>query len=134
MAVKKTLYAYSINGESYYGSYASRKAAIKAAMKERLKDTERCQAVWTAEIEDPCLGDTSYYAAEAVDGIVENMEEYLDDTVGEYAECFGVTDDEKADLTKRITAAIDEWIKERGIRPGCFTVSDEEEYVIKEEL
>lgn len=100
-------YAYSLNGEEYYGKFASREAAIAEAEEVCGHDGYGQRVVWTGRIVEASFflrgGYTAYSLAE---NIIERADESLIDEIAADDCIISATDEQKAELGRLIV----EWI------------------------
>ena len=77
---------------------------------------------WVGQIEEASLADMAGAAAEA-DRVIERMDEWLYDNIGEASEdTLEATPAQTEDLDKRLTATILAWLREHDIRPRCYAI------------
>lgn len=111
-------YAYSLNEEHYHGSYDTPEDAAWQGMHDILADeADESPCVWVGEICQPkmrCPFDA--------DDAIERVQEVESDDAGELVENFNPTPAERADLSRRLQEAWDEWMAENRIDPGFFTI------------
>lgn len=102
-------YCYSTDEERYHGNFSTEEEAIAEASAEG-------RGFWLGEVDYPSDFLSPYFVG---DGIVDNLTELLHDQVGEVAECFTMTDEQKIEVGKVVIAMID-------ASPGfhCFGVKN----------
>ena len=114
-------WAYSFNGEDYYGECNSREDAIKEGI-EDAKSTgpysEKPHTLYTGKCYEPPIT-WSNMGEDYIESMQENLNEY-----GEWAELFDgqVTNEDIEELDKRLNAAVEGWIKDRKITPGFYNI------------
>ena len=117
-------YCYSLDGERYYGSYATRAEALEDARSDASFHGEAYIGVCSEpELRWSCIEET----------VTEQITENLYDDVGEIADCFEVGAADETELKKRLDAAIAGWIRDRNIKPGCYQVFEAQRVSIGEE-
>ena len=110
-------YAYSFNDEYYTGTFDTVEEALEEA-----KEINACvhyPQVWIGKCFTPRLDS---YVDE--DRIIESMYDALEREVGESADSFEVGIPEREELSKRLTACVEKWIKDFNIQPNCYGVED----------
>lgn len=118
-------WAYSFDGEDYYGNYDSREDAIKAAREDveadrKSKYPENYKKIYTGMQVVPQL---RWF--DMAEDYIESMQENLDDDcAGRWSENFSnqVSSEDEEALDEKLNAAVEEWIKERKIEPGFFLI------------
>ena len=123
-------WAFSYNGGDYHGSYDTPEEAIEEA-KDGIEEEE---GNICGTIEKFYIGKCFEPPIEWCDMgecYIENMQDYLD-RYGEWAELFDGqwTDEDLEDLDKRLNATVEEWIKDRNIKPGFYSIEPDSVQVV----
>lgn len=115
-------FAYSLDGEMYFGEYDS----VDEALKEASFDgwDKECPTIWVAE----CYRD--YKPSVSACWFLEDLQEDGYEDGGEWAESWlwGVTKEEQEDLQKSLDEVVDAWLKKYHYEPTWFKVRNETLY------
>jgi|OpeIllAssembly_1097287.scaffolds.fasta_scaffold00120_7 hypothetical protein len=125
--LKAVCYAYSIDEESYSGSFASRQEALAAGMAERkeyLADEDG--PVWTAVRIEADLAKIVQSMRDYDDTILEDLNETAGEDYGEYVNDWPeTTAAQRQRLDETIKAAILAWLRTEGLTPAFFTIDSD---------
>ncbi len=105
-------FAYSHDGETYYGQYETREAVIAAAQKDG--------AAWIGECVTP---DPASFidGGSVLERIVDDSDYYDNPAFGDWP---NATKEQEADLTARLQAAFNEWMDAHGLRPTFYLIEN----------
>ena len=110
---------YSLDGANYISDFFDTKEqAIEDAKQAYGKDST-INKIWIGKAIESKLSWT-------IDGecFVENIVDTLENEVGNWAECFSVTDEEENGLTEMINEAVEKWIQKYNIKSNCYTIEN----------
>ena len=115
----KDKWCYSLDSANYTSDFFDTKEqAIEDAKQAYGKDSI-INEIWVGKAIESELSWT-------IDGecFVENIVDTLENKVGDWAECFSVTDEEENGLTEMINEAVEKWIQKYNIRSNCYTIEN----------
>lgn len=115
----KDKWCYSLDGANYISDFFDTKEqAIEDAKLAYGKDSI-INEIWVGKAIESKLSWT-------IDGecFVENIVDTLENEVGNWAECFSVTDEEENGLTEMINEAVEKWIQKYNIKSNCYTIEN----------
>ena len=130
-------FCYSFDGELYYGSYSSRRDALKAAVGERMAGFEGTSLKDAANRE--LLGLTVFTARNRqpdllsqIDGgwVIDIMQQAEDAEIEAAEDWPNATSGQVNDLTQRLRATVLEWMKLYDLEPKFWIAEDVEQHTL----
>lgn len=111
---KGNAYSYSSNGETYYGDFKTREAAIEAAKTEKLK------RYWTGRHRAPEINLYCLSATSVIEDIV-NQDDFLIAAADNWPHA---TKEQQDELTNALQRTFRNWMTQHGLAPAFWLVTD----------
>lgn len=117
-------------GEEFDTEEAAVAYAIAEYAEDYGVDPGRCVFVGQVSTEETNAAAIAEYAVDA-DGVVEACEERFYDLLGDAIEVtIQTTEEQRADLNKRLAAVVAAWLTEHSLVPQCFTMQKVTSHVV----
>lgn len=118
----KKEFVYSFNEEIFNSDHFD---SIEECLEDARENADDEQVVFIGEVAEPNINLDDFGC-----DIIDDISEQLGEQVGEVAECFEPSRQERAILSTRIEAVVKEWLADIG-GYGCFRVIDTASYELE---
>lgn len=112
----KREYAYSFDGETYHGKFATAEEAIAEGFASSSRNT-----LWIGEAHPPIQPEDLWDTDDWLEH-VSCQDEYLGDWAEDWDES---TDEQREELEREVRAVVAAWLDRHGLRPRFFTIKNE---------